>query len=69
MNKHLPHFPFWHHNPDTPVQHQLALPLFILAALLILSGLLSLSFTPIAVGVIGVIAGLGLERQGSGDQR
>lgn len=59
MNKSMPNLPFWNRNP---VHHQLALPLFVLGGLLIVSGVATASFAPIAVGVIGVVAGIGLER-------
>ncbi|MNN48296.1 hypothetical protein D3C81_1627680 [compost metagenome] len=44
--------------------HLIAVPLFILGALLVLSGLFALDLGQIAVGIISLIAGLGLQRQG-----
>ncbi|WP_148193877.1 hypothetical protein [Pseudomonas syringae] len=41
----------------------IAVPLFILAALLILNGLLSESLSSVAIGVIGLVAALGFQRQ------
>ncbi|WP_248919449.1 Mpo1-like protein [Pseudomonas entomophila] len=72
MSKRLPNLPAWqwrgyHHNhrhPTNLVLHLIAVPLFILGALLVLSGLFGLELSQIAVGVIALIAGLGLQRQG-----
>lgn len=72
MSKRLPNLPAWqwrgyHHNhrhPTNLVLHLIAVPLFILGALLVLSGLFGLDLSQIAVGVIALVAGLGLQRQG-----
>ncbi|MBF8779081.1 DUF962 domain-containing protein [Pseudomonas fulva] len=72
MNKRLPNLPAWqwrsyHHNHRHPANlalHLIAVPLFVLGVLLILSGLFGLDIAQIAVGIIAVIAGLGLQRQG-----
>ncbi|OCT20745.1 terminase [Pseudomonas putida] len=72
MSKRLPNLPAWqwrgyHHNhrhPTNLVLHLIAVPLFILGALLVLSGLFSLDITQLAVGVIALIAGLAMQRQG-----
>ncbi|NBA97321.1 Mpo1-like protein [Pseudomonas sp. R5(2019)] len=70
--KRLPNLPSWqwrgyhhnHRNPTNLVLHLIAVPLFILAALLILSGIFGLDFASFAVGIIGLFAALGLQRQG-----
>ncbi|MEG1040376.1 MAG: Mpo1-like protein [Pseudomonas sp.] len=72
MNKRLPNLHAWqwrsyhhnHRNPTNLVLHLIAVPLFILGVLLVLSGLFSLDLGQLAVGVIALIAGLGLQRQG-----
>jgi len=72
MSKRLPNLPAWqwrgyHHNHRNPVNlvlHLIAVPLFIIGTLLVLSGLFELDLGEIAVGVIGLIAALGLQRQG-----
>ena len=64
MSKRLPNLPAWqwrgyHHNhrhPANLVLHLIAVPLFILGALLVLSGLFALDLSQIAVGVIALIA-------------
>lgn len=43
--------------------HLIAVPFFILAALLILDGVFSLSFSSLAIGIIGLIAALGIQRR------
>lgn len=60
MSKRLPNLPAWqwrgyrnnHRHPANLVLHLIAVPLFILGALLILSGLFALDLGQIAVGVI-----------------
>ena len=72
MAKRLPNLPSWqwrgyadnHRNPTNLVLHVIAVPLFIIAALLILDGLFALSFSSIAIGVIGLIAAMGFQRHG-----
>lgn len=72
MSKRLPHLHAWqwrgyHHNhrhPTNPVLLLIAIPLFILGALLILSGLFNIDLGQMAVGIIALLAGLGLQRQG-----
>ncbi|MDD0977427.1 Mpo1-like protein [Pseudomonas fontis] len=72
MNKRLPNLPAWqwrgypnnHRNPTNLVLHLIAVPLFIIGALLVLTGLFDFDLGAIAVGIIGLIAGLGLQRQG-----
>lgn len=44
--------------------HLIAVPLFILGTLLVLSGLFGFDLGQIAVGVIALVAALGLQRQG-----
>jgi uncharacterized membrane protein YGL010W len=48
--------------PSNMVLHLIVVPLFILAALLILDGVFSMSFSSLAIGVIGLIAALGIQR-------
>jgi phage terminase small subunit len=72
MSRRLPNLHAWqwrgyHHNhrhPANLVLHLIAVPLFILGALLVLSGLFGLDLGQLAVGIIAVIAGLGLQRHG-----
>ncbi len=69
MRKRLPNLHAWqwrgyHHNPTNLVLYLIAVPLFVLGALLVLSGLFSLDLGQLAVGIIALIAGLGLQRQG-----
>lgn len=52
-----------HRHPTHLALHVIAVPLFILAALLIIDGLLDPSVPSMAVGVISLIAGLGFQRQ------
>lgn len=44
--------------------HLLAVPLFILAFLLIVTGVFGLSFVNFAIGIVGLLAALGLQRHG-----
>jgi len=72
MGKRHPNLPAWqwraypnnHQHPTNLVLHLIAVPLFIVAFLLIVSGVFSLSLANIAIGVIGVIAALALQRHG-----
>ena len=72
MSKRLPNLPAWqwrgyrhnHRHPANLVLHLIAVPLFILGVLLVLSGVWGLDLSQIAVGVIALLAGLGLQRQG-----
>ncbi len=72
MGKRLPNLHTWqwhgyadnHRHPTNLVLHVIAVPLFILAALLIIDGVLSLSISSLAIGVIGLIAALGIQRHG-----
>ncbi|PWB30725.1 terminase [Pseudomonas sp. SDI] len=72
MNKRLPNLPAWqwrgypnnHRNPTNLVLHLIAVPLFMLGVLLVLSGLFDLDLGTMAVGIIGLLAGLVLQRQG-----
>lgn len=67
MNKRLLHLSAWHWRggPDNQRQalHLIAVPLFMLGALLLLSGLFNADFTQLAVGAIALVAGFGLQRQ------
>jgi hypothetical protein len=53
-----------HRHPTNLVLHVVAVALFILAALLIVDGLFSWSVSSLAIGVIGLIAALGIQRHG-----
>ncbi|MDR9753911.1 DUF962 domain-containing protein [Pseudomonas sp. SZMC_28357] len=72
MGKRHPNLPAWqwrayganHQHPTNLVLHLIAVPLFIVAALLIICGVLGLHFGNLAIGVIGVIAALALQRHG-----
>jgi len=58
-----------HRDPTNLVLQVVAAALFILAALLIVDGLLSWSVSSLAIGVIGLIAALGVQRHGQERQR
>ncbi|YAF54530.1 hypothetical protein GKKCFE_06950 [Pseudomonas sp. E141] len=72
MGKRHPHFPAWqwrtcldhHGHPSNPVLHQIAVPLFIVAFLLMVSGVFSLSLANVAIGSLGMIAALVLQCHG-----
>jgi hypothetical protein len=72
MGKRHPNLPAWqwraypgnHQHPTNLVLHLIAVPLFIVAFLLIVSGVFSLSLASVAIGVIGILAALGLQRHG-----
>lgn len=72
MGKRHPNLPAWQwraypNNPQHPTNQVLqliAVPLFIVAFLLIVSGVFSLSLASVAIGVIGIVAALGLQRHG-----
>ncbi|MDV9032260.1 Mpo1-like protein [Pseudomonas sp. RAC1] len=72
MSKRLPNLPAWqwrgyhhhHRHPANLVLHLIAVPLFILACLLLLSGLFAMDLTQLAVGALALIAALGMQRQG-----
>lgn len=53
-----------HRNPTNLALHIIAVPLFILGALTLLSGLFSLSLTTILLGVIGMVASLAIQGRG-----
>jgi uncharacterized membrane protein YGL010W len=71
MGKRLPNLRTWqwrgyadnHRHPTNLALHLIAVPLFIIAALLIIDGLLDPSFPSMAIGVISLIAGLGFWRK------
>lgn len=66
MNKHLFHLPHWHHAPRTPTNLALqliAVPLLIIGALLVLTGAFDADPATVAVGVIGLLAGIAVDRQ------
>ena len=71
MGKRHPNFPAWqwrtyphHQDPPHRVLHRIAVPLFIVAFLLMVSGVFSRDPASIAIGIIGLIAALGLKRHG-----
>lgn len=72
MGKRHPNLPAWQwrthpgnqQHPTHQVLHLIAVPLFIVAFLLIVSGVFSLSLVSVAIGVIGIVAALGLQRHG-----
>ncbi|PHN28624.1 hypothetical protein [Pseudomonas sp. ICMP 561] len=51
-------------NHKRSTQHMIAVPLLLLATLLILDGIFSMSVISLAVGIIGMIAASGIERHG-----
>ncbi|MBF8658123.1 terminase [Pseudomonas putida] len=72
MNKRLPNLLAWqwrgyshsHRHPANLVLHLIAVPLFILGALLIVSGLLGLDIVQLAVGLLALVAAIALQRHG-----
>lgn len=70
MGKRHPNLPAWqwraypdsHRPPTNLVLHLIAVPLFIIAFLLIVSGVFSSSLADVAIGIIGLLAALGLQR-------
>lgn len=72
MGQRHPNLPAWqwrvyphsHQHPTNLVLHLIAVPLFIVGFLLIVSGVFSLSLLNLAIGVIGILAALGLQRHG-----
>ncbi|AHL32997.1 terminase [Pseudomonas brassicacearum] len=72
MGKRHPNLPAWqwradpalHRHPTNQVLHLMAVPLFIIAFLLMVSGVFSLNPADVAIGIIGVVAALGLQRHG-----
>lgn len=65
MGKRHPHLPAWQWrvcpDPTHQVLHLIAVPLFIVAFLLMVSGVFSQSLADVAIGIIGVAAALGLQ--------
>ncbi|SEE40731.1 hypothetical protein SAMN04490188_3720 [Pseudomonas kilonensis] len=69
MGKRHPNLPAWqwrtypdnHRRPTNLVLHLIAVPLFIIAFLLIVSGVFSMSLGDVAIGIIGLLAALGLQ--------
>ena len=65
MGKRHPNLPAWqwrqypqnHQHPTNLALHMIAVPLFIIGFLLIVSGVFSLSLASLAVGVVGILAG------------
>ena len=72
MGKRHPNFPAWqwrsypqtHQHPTNLALNLIAMPLFIVGFLLIVSGAFSLSLASFAVGVVGILAGMALQRHG-----
>lgn len=50
-----------HRNPTNLVLHLIAVPLFIVAAILLLGGLFGLDLLQVVLGVIGIGAGLAIQ--------
>ncbi len=73
MGKRHPNLPAWqwrtdlgnHQHPTNLGLHLIAVPLFIVAFLLIVSGVFSTSLASVAIGVIGIVAALALHRHGN----
>jgi predicted membrane metal-binding protein len=71
MGKRHPNLPAWqwraypgnHQHPTNLVLHLIAVPLFIVAFLLIVSGVFSLSLASVAIGVIGNVTGTAWRRK------
>ncbi len=53
-----------HRNPTNLVLHLIAVPLFIVAAILLLGGLFGLDLLQVVLGVIGIGAGLAIQAKG-----
>ncbi|HGN3061927.1 DUF962 domain-containing protein [Pseudomonas aeruginosa] len=53
-----------HRNPTNLVLHLIAVPLFIVAAILLLGGLFGLDLLQVVLGVIGIGAGLVIQAKG-----
>ncbi|AGI25027.1 hypothetical protein H681_15795 [Pseudomonas sp. ATCC 13867] len=53
-----------HRNPTNLALHILAVPLFILASVILVSGLLRLHLSGVALGVIGIVASLAIQGRG-----
>ena len=72
MGKRHPNLPAWqwrnqpynHQHPTNLALQLIAVPLLIIGFLLIVSGVFSLSLASVAVGVVGVLAGVALQRHG-----
>lgn len=72
MGKRHPNLPAWqwrhapqnHQHPTHLALQLIAVPLFILGFLLIVSGVFSLSVASAAIGAVGIVAGLALQRHG-----
>lgn len=74
MGKRHPNFPAWQwrnhpqnrQRPTNPALHLIAVPLFIVGFLLIVSGVFSVNLAGFAVGVVGIVASLALRRHVQG---
>lgn len=72
MGKRHPNFPAWqwrnqpqnHQHPTNLGLQLIAVPLLIIGFLLIASGVFSLSLASSAIGLIGMLAGVALQRHG-----
>lgn len=64
LNLHTSQWRGYAENHKRSTQHLIAVPLMLLATLLILDGIFSMSVISLAVGIIGMIAALGIERHG-----
>ncbi|WP_282343070.1 MULTISPECIES: Mpo1-like protein [Pseudomonas] len=63
-SRSTPDYAATHRHPTNLLLHLIAVPLFIVASLLLLIGLLGASLLPVVLGVIGLVAALALQRQG-----
>ena len=72
MGKRHPNFPAWqwrtqpqaHQHPTNLGMQLLAVPLLIIGFLLMVSGVFSFSLASVAIGVVGLLAGVALQRHG-----
>lgn len=72
MSKRHPNLLAWqwqgyaanHRNSTNLALHIIAVPLFVLAAVILVSGLFQLSLSSIALGVIGIVASLAIQGRG-----
>lgn len=72
MSKRHPNLLAWqwqgyaanHRNSTNLALHIIAVPLFVLATVILVSGLLQLSLSSIALGVIGIVASLAIQGRG-----
>jgi len=63
-SRSTPDYATTHRHPTNLLLHLIAVPLFIVASLLLLGGLLGASLLPVVLGLIGLVAALALQRHG-----